>query len=146
MMSQFNLDSTSEQMITARVVAGLGLALFSVPLTALSLSTLKSEALINANVINMCLRVISSNLCISIGFVTLKRQKDIAYEEIVANTDRFTIATYVDQPFELTSLISRFSDTQAMSLIFIVTTVIFIILLGILSALALRRVDQPTTS
>ncbi|MCF6436493.1 DHA2 family efflux MFS transporter permease subunit [Pseudoalteromonas sp. MMG022] len=132
MMSQYTLDATFSQLASARVVAGLGIVLFATPLTAMSLLSITSDKVINANSISMCLRITSSNVFIALGFIQLQSQQHYTYESLLSNIQRPFIDAHFDHAFEYGSYLSDLVATLAMSNIFRSSGVTFFILVVVL--------------
>lgn len=128
MMSQYTLNSTLSHLTQARIVAGLGLALFATPLAAMSIMTVTADKIMNANSISMCLRVISSNVFVAVGFIMLQQKQMEKSESYITSIDRQFAVEYVDKPFELYSFVNNYVATLAMQDIFFISGLSFIIL------------------
>jgi MFS transporter, DHA2 family, multidrug resistance protein len=128
MMSQYNLGSTFTHLAEARILAGIGLALFATPLAAMSIMTIAADKVMNANSVSMCLRVISSNVFVAVGFIMLQHQQHQQHENYIATIDRQFVAEYVDKSFTDYSYVTNHVATLAMQNVFFISGVIFIVL------------------
>jgi DHA2 family multidrug resistance protein len=128
MMSQYNMGSTFSHLAEARIVAGIGLALFATPLAAMSIMTIAADRVMNANSVSMCLRVISSNVFVAGGFIMLQQQQHEKYESYITTIDRQFIAEYVDKSFTAYSYVTNHVATLAMQDVFFISGIIFIVL------------------
>lgn len=128
MMSQYNLGSTFTHLAQARIFAGIGLALFATPLAAMSIMTIASDKVMNANSVSMCLRVISSNVCVAVGFLMLQRLQHEKYESYISTIDRQFVAEYVDKTFTNYSYVASHVATLAMQNVFFISGITFIVL------------------
>jgi DHA2 family multidrug resistance protein len=88
MMAQFTLDTSRQALVMSRVVAGIGLAVFTVPLTSIALSTIAAEKVVNAYAVIMTLRILSSNFFVAAGFVLLERSVWARRDAVLAAWDR----------------------------------------------------------
>ena len=128
MMSQYNMNSTFFQMSHARIVAGIGLALFATPLAAMSIMTIAADKVMNANSVSMCLRVISSNIFVALGFIMLQHNQHRQHEEYITGIDRQFAMEYVDKPFDHYSYVVNHVATLAMQDVFFISGLTFILL------------------
>ena len=126
MMSRYTLDSTFTQLAEARIVAGIGLALFATPLAAMSIVSIAADKVMNANSVSMCLRVISSNLFVALGFIVLQRQQHEQYQHYVASVDHRFISEYINKNFTDYGYVANHVATMAMQDVFFISGIIFI--------------------
>lgn len=91
MASGFRLDTGMDYVLSSRIFFGIGVALFTVPLTALSLSRLDSSQYISANSITMTTRVLMANVSVSVAFIYFNNRYHYEFEHHVAGVDRFFI-------------------------------------------------------
>lgn len=91
MASGFRLDTGMDYVVFSRIFFGIGVALFTVPLTALSLSKLDQTQYISANSITMTTRVLLANIATSVGFVYFTNRYYYEFEQRVSVVDRYFI-------------------------------------------------------
>jgi MFS transporter, DHA2 family, multidrug resistance protein len=90
MMTRFGPDTSPGFIVSSRVVAGVGLAVFTVPLTALALANIPEPGLVNAYSITATLRVLIANVFIAVGFGLKETLTHLHYERLVSSVDRAT--------------------------------------------------------
>ena len=127
MMSFFTVDTSMETMIWSRLIGGLGLSIFTMPLTMISLQNIPQEKVANANAVSMMLRVVSANLFVGASFYYYLHYKNKFTAEIASNMDATTIAKY-QQDFspEVIGYISKLASTNAMAEIFSIIVMTFV--------------------
>ena len=140
LMSQFQVDTSVEEMIMARLVAGIGLSIFTMPLTMLALKNIPAEKIANANAVTMMLRVVSANIFVALSFYSFVQLQRQYLLETSANVDNVTILKYMDGvPPTVMQYLSYQAGTSAMSDIFILVFWIFIAASILLIPLSFRR-------
>jgi DHA2 family multidrug resistance protein len=128
MMSQFTTETSHQYLIISRFVAGLGLAIFTMPLAALSLKNVSAQQMINANAISITLRILSANLFVTIGFIAAVHQSRFIYAQSSANIDRISILNAMEQPISgLFGYQMKLARTEAMGNMFMVSGAIFFV-------------------
>jgi MFS transporter, DHA2 family, multidrug resistance protein len=90
MMTSFGPDTPPSFIVSSRVVAGVGLAVFTVPLTALALANIPEAELVNAYSISATLRLLIANIFIAVGFGLKESLTHLHYERLVSSVDRTT--------------------------------------------------------
>ena len=140
LMSDFTTDSSHSTILYSRLIAGIGLAFFSVPLTALSLSNIPADKIVNANSISMILRIMGSNVMVSLSFYFYK-EKTVEYNsELTSNFDRFTILdTFKEFPSHLFTYISNHSNTQSLNYMSLVVAIFFVLFFVLVMSISIRN-------
>ncbi|CAI3119569.1 putative multidrug resistance protein EmrY [Acinetobacter oleivorans] len=128
-MSKYKLNSSIADMITPRILFGLGTTLFYIPLTSYSLSTLPNEKMVAANSMSLLLRVVMANLFIGLAFIFISKYQYFAYESYVSTTDRFLANNFTGSVYPNLDWITRESSTLIMRGIFILSAVLCILLM-----------------
>lgn len=128
LMSQFSLDSSSDYMVLSRIIAGLGLATFTLPLTALALKNIPSQNVVNANAIGLMLRVVSANAFVAIGFTAFNHIRQVKELDYLSTPDRLTnLKYYASIPDGVSSYLSHWFSTSAMTSMFWLSALLFAI-------------------
>ncbi len=145
MASGFRLDTSMDYVLFSRVFFGIGVALFTVPLTALSLSRLDSSQYISANSITMTTRVLFANIATSMGFAYFTGRYYYEYEQNVVEVDRYFI---VEQAIENTAypFIVEMSRMDAFRNVFLLHAVLFFAMGVGIYLLNIRSSKRPTSA
>ncbi|MEL7485594.1 MAG: MFS transporter [Pseudomonadota bacterium] len=134
--AELQVGSSLRIVVIGRLIAGLGIALFTAALLPWSLSNLPTDKFINANAISMTLRILSSNVFLAIGFSLYERLGVMRIGQTLANAP--TDATAVADPL----LIAGYSDalrdvayTSALSTLFAACALLFALGVGVITIL-----------
>lgn len=85
LMSKYSQETSMEYFIWTRLLFGVALTTFTLPLSVLSLANIPDHKIIDANAISMVFRIISANVFVSLGFAVWKELRFEAHAEFVAN-------------------------------------------------------------
>jgi DHA2 family multidrug resistance protein len=128
MMSSFSTSSSHEYMVTARLVAGVGLAIMTMPLLAISLTNVTSAAVINANALSMTARTVTANVCVAFAFIAYKHMLLENQAQFTAGMDSLSSAKYsVADARVALDLVNREFSTDALQNIFLAGGVLLLL-------------------
>jgi DHA2 family multidrug resistance protein len=125
MMSRFTVDTPLSYLVTARLVAGCGMAIFSTPLITMSLSLLAEDEIVDGNTLSIVLRVMVSNVMVAVSFAQYRHLSDLARASFTANADRISFLTLRELSAPASSHLTSLFHTSALSTIFLVTGAFF---------------------
>ena|GEM_PF-6061536 len=132
-MSFYSLSSGSVQLYIPRVLLGVGLALFYVPLVSFSMQNLAQQQLVAANAISLFLRVVCANLAIGIALSAIINLQVVESGYYASSSDFYFHRSYYSGIYPHAELLFRLSDTSAFLKVFrwfgLAFALIFIVLL-----------------
>jgi len=124
-VSTFTVDTPMETIIISRVIAGIGLATFTMPLMTISLKEFNKKEYVNGNSISMMLRILASNILVAVSFNYFNVRSYLLREEYIANIDGVSAQKFLDVEPYVMSLDSIF-HTMAISEMFKFTSLFFL--------------------
>ena len=147
LMSQYSLQSSHQYLIFARFVAGMGLAIFTMPLAALALKNVTKEQMINANSVTITLRILCANLFVTLGFIAAIHQTRYNYAQASSGIDRISILNGIEQSASaIYAFQMKLARTDAMNNMFMVSGGIFFFFALIIIPIVIKQYRNQENS
>jgi DHA2 family multidrug resistance protein len=139
LMSRFSLEVSTDYMIFSRVIAGLGLATFTLPLAALALKNIDASNMVNANAIGLMLRVVFANVFVAVGFTAFNHIRRFKELDFLSTPDRLTILKYhAGVPDGVSSYLSHYFSTGALTNMFLFSAIAFALFAIVVTPVVVR--------